>query len=86
MKRNILLCSKKSKVVKKKQKMEIPKKIIDKWRLLRTHGDAKKIAEAANVSRVTIQNVYTSGETNDEVFKAMSDFYQKRIELIKEAI
>ena len=68
--------------------MEIPKEILDKWSVLRSPGDAEKIAasmmENIRVSDETIRRVYKDGKCNDEVFKAMAEFYESKANLIKE--
>lgn len=68
--------------------MEIPKEILEKWKQLRSHGDTEKIAssmpEDVKVSDETIRRVFTSGQCNDDVFKAMATFYEERAEMIKQ--
>lgn len=68
--------------------MEVPQEILAKWKQLRTHGDAEKIAqtmpEATRVSDETIRRVFVNGQCNDDVFKAIADFYEARVEMIKQ--
>lgn len=68
--------------------MEVPKEILDKWAALRSPGDAEKIAasmdETERVSDETIRRVYKDGKCNDQVFKAMAEFYEQKVEMIKE--
>lgn len=68
--------------------MEIPKEILDKWAVLRSPGDAEKIAsgmpEDERVSDETVRRVYKDGKCNDQVFKAMAEFYEQKAEMIKE--
>lgn len=62
--------------------MTIPKSVLDKWQLLRTHGDMQKIAAKAGVSAQSIRNAFLNEETNEEIFKAIADFYEEKIKMI----
>lgn len=68
--------------------MEIPKELLDKWKLLRSHGDTEKIAsgmaEAVRVSDETIRRAFQTGQCNEDVFKAIASFYEERAEIIKQ--
>lgn len=68
--------------------MEIPKEILNKWAVLRSPGDAEKIAagmpDDERVSDETVRRVYKDGKCNDQVFKAMAEFYEQKAEMIKE--
>lgn len=69
--------------------MILPKKLIDKWRLLRSPGDADKIKAIAaskgfEYSDELVNRVLRSGKCNDELFKIMAEFYKEKGELLKE--
>jgi hypothetical protein len=67
--------------------MEIPQALLDKWSKLRSHGDGKKIVEAAAEKGVTISDAYISrafanGECSDEVFEAMASYFKEKEEKV----
>lgn len=66
--------------------MEIPKELLEKWKVLRSQGDTKAIVDSMpdgqKVNPQTIRNAFNEGECNPEVFKAMAEFYTKRAESI----
>lgn len=64
--------------------MKIPTKLLDKWGALKSEGDIQKIADNANVTRQTIRNAFKNNECSDDVFKAIADFYEEKLEMIKE--
>jgi hypothetical protein len=72
----------------KSKDMEVPKELLEKWKQLRAHGDTEKIAssmpEETRVSDETIRRVFSQGQCNDDVFKAMASFYEERAEMIKQ--
>jgi hypothetical protein len=69
--------------------MVLPKKLIEKWRLLRSPGDADKIVDIAasqglEVSDEMVNRYLRTGKCNDELFKIMADFYKEKADLLKE--
>lgn len=64
--------------------MVIPDKLLKKWEVLRTPGDAGKMAEGTDFSDETFNRAFREKKCNDGVFKIMADFYDKKAELIKE--
>lgn len=65
--------------------MIIPDKIIKKWEVLRTQGDAAKMAERMEKGYPEIFNrAFKQKKCNDDVFKIMADFYEEKANLIKE--
>lgn len=65
--------------------MEIPKELMEKWKVLRSPGDADKMAESLNGSAgETFNRAFREGKCRDEVFKIMADFYEEKAKLIKE--
>lgn len=65
--------------------MTIPDKLLKKWKILRSPGDAAKMAEQVEDGYPEIFNrAFREGKCNDEVFKAMSAFYEEKVQLIKE--
>jgi len=85
------ICCVNHKIPNKRDKckdMEVPKELLEKWKHLRAHGDTEKIAsnmpDDVRVSDETIRRVFTQGQCNDDVFKAMAAFYEERAGLIKQ--
>lgn len=70
--------------------MEVPQKILKKWHTLRSGGDAAKILKAyeekfgESIHLETIRLATRTGVVSDSLFEIMADFYQKKIEMIKE--
>ena len=65
--------------------MEIPKKLMAKWKVLRSPGDPEKMSERLEGSAAeTFNRAFREGKCRDEVFKIMADFYEEKTELIKE--
>lgn len=65
--------------------MIIPDKLIKKWEVLRTAGDASKLAERMPDGYPEMFNrAFREGKCNDDVFKIMADFYEEKANLIKE--
>lgn len=65
--------------------MEIPQKLLKKWEALRTPGDAAKMAERLDGSAAeTFNRAFREGKCRDEVFQVMADFYEEKVNLIKE--
>lgn len=65
--------------------MEIPKKLIAKWKALYSPGDYKKLSEEnIGYSDETYRRALRDGKCADQVFEAMAQFYEKKSELIKE--
>lgn len=67
--------------------MKIPEKILGKWEALRSPGDTAKMAERMEGGYQEIFNrAFREGKCNDDVFKIMADFYEDKLNLIKEYI
>ena len=65
--------------------MEIPQKLINKWKALRTAGDAVKMAEKVeNGYAETFNRAFRIGRCSDDVFKIMAEFYEEKANLVKE--
>lgn len=65
--------------------MEIPDKLIKKWTVLRSPGDADKMVEKLpNASKETFNRAFREGKCRDEVFQIMAAFYEEKAALIKE--
>lgn len=64
--------------------MTIPDKLIKKWLILRSPGDADKMAEKAGVTADYITRSIRLGKSRDEVFKVIAEFYEDKANLIKE--
>lgn len=66
--------------------MKILQAIQDKWNLLRSEGDPIKIAEKSGFHAETIRLALRKGECNDEVFAAIADYYEEKLETISQYI
>lgn len=67
--------------------MVIPDKILKKWKVLNSAGDAQKIADLVPGAYPEMYNrALRSGKCSDEVFTTMAKFYQEKAELIKQHI
>jgi len=66
--------------------MKIEKKILKKWKILRSKGDINELARLGDVSTVTIRTALRNGESSEQLFKVIGGFYEKRTELIKQYI
>ena len=72
--------------------MKAPEELLDKWADLRSKGDYQKIAdsyESRTGNAITLQgvrNAFHVNTFNDELFETVCDFYQSKIDLIKQYI
>jgi len=65
--------------------MEIPAKLLNKWRVLRSPGDSDKMADKLPGSAAeTFNRAFREEKCRDEVFKVMAEFYEEKEKLIKE--
>jgi hypothetical protein len=65
--------------------MLIEKKILEKWKKLRSAEDTGKLAEKMEGGYPEIfSRAFRYGKCNDEVFKIMAEFYDEKAKLIKE--
>jgi hypothetical protein len=65
--------------------MVIPQELMEKWKVLRSPGDAAKISEQiGDCSEETINRAFREGKCSDEVFKGIADFYDAKAKLIRE--
>lgn len=65
--------------------MQIPEKLLKKWKALRSPGDAAKMTEKLpDVSDETFNRALREGKCGDDVFKVLADFYEEKANLIKE--
>lgn len=65
--------------------MEIPAKLLHKWEVLRSPGDAEKMAEKLpGTAAETFNRAFRKNKCRDEVFRVMAEFYEEKAKLIKE--
>ena len=65
--------------------MLIEKKVLEKWKALRSPEDTGKLAErVAGGYPKLFARAFRDGKCNDEVFKVMAEFYEEKAKLIKE--
>jgi len=67
--------------------MIIEKQLLEKWTVLRSPEDVKKLSEKLpNGYPEMFARVFRVGRCNDTVFKVMADFYEEKAKMIKEYI
>lgn len=65
--------------------MIIPEKLIEKWTVLRSPDDTRKMAELLDgTAAETFNRAFRERKCRDEVFSIMADFYEQKAKLIKE--
>ena len=64
--------------------MIVPKKLLNKWKVLRSEHDVRLISSEVGVSTVTVSEVFRTGKCNDSLFEAMAKFYTKKAETVKQ--
>lgn len=65
--------------------MEIPLKILNKWKVLRSSGDGLKLAEQnPQHSDELFNRAMRDGKCSDEVFEILAKFYDAKAELVKQ--
>lgn len=65
--------------------MDIPAKLLEKWQVLKSPGDAVKMTDKLPGSAAeTFNRAFREGKCRDEVFKVMAEFYDEKAKLIKE--
>lgn len=65
--------------------MLIEKKLLEKWKRLRSPEDTGKLAELMDGGYPELfTRAFRDGKCNDEVFKIMAEYYEKKADLIKQ--
>lgn len=65
--------------------MIIPEKLLKKWEVLRSPGDAEKMADRLpGAAAETFNRAMRLGKCRDEVFKVLAEFYEEKANTIKE--
>lgn len=65
--------------------MLIEKKLLEKWKRLRSPEDTGKLAELMTDGYPELfTRAFRDGKCNDEVFKVMAEYYEKKVDLIKQ--
>lgn len=64
--------------------MKIPRKIVNKWKVLYDHGDIIEISKEYKLDKRTVSKGL-KGECDTNVFSAISSFYIKKDALLKTA-
>lgn len=65
--------------------MLIEKKLLEKWTRLRSPEDTGKLAELIEGGYPELfTRAFRDGKCNDEVFKIMAEYYEKKADLIKQ--
>lgn len=57
--------------------MKIPNDILNKWKLLREHGDVKALCEDCKYSRPVIISAL-NGEATETVFTKVNEWYKQK--------
>jgi uncharacterized protein YerC len=58
--------------------MEVPKRLMRKWKLQKEYGDQKKISDESGISEVTISNVLRTGRGDKKTIVAINNFYKEK--------
>jgi hypothetical protein len=67
--------------------MIIEKQLLEKWVVLRSPEDTKRLAEKIEGGYPELfARVFREGKCNDTVFKIMADYYDEKAKMIKEYI
>lgn len=66
--------------------MKIPQAIIDKWELLKSEGDPIKISEKNDFHVETIRMALRKKECSDDVFNAIAEFYEEKLQMISQYV
>lgn len=67
--------------------MIIEKQLFEKWKVLRSPEDTKKLSEKMSKGYPELfARVFRDGKCNDTVFKIMADYYEEKAKMIKEYI
>lgn len=71
--------------------MQIPKKLIQRWTTLRSHGDAAKIIAMASEKGIeysdeTVNRALRTGKCNDDLFPIIARFYNSKFKTVKKQI
>lgn len=65
--------------------MTIPEKLIKKWKVLKSPGDAGKLSDKLADSYPEMFNrALREGKCTDEVFAVMAPFYEEKEKMVKE--
>lgn len=65
--------------------MIIEKKLLNKWKVLRSPEDTAQLAEKMGNSYPELfARAFRYGKCNDDVFKIMAEFYEQKAKLVKE--
>jgi hypothetical protein len=65
--------------------MLIEKKLLEKWKRLRSPDDARKMAEKIEGGYPELfSRAFRDGKCNDAVFKVMAEYYDEKAELVKQ--
>lgn len=68
-----------------KIKMTIEKELLEKWGLLRSPEDTKKMAEKMDGGYPELfTRAFRDGRCNDDVFEIMAEFYEEKAALVKQ--
>lgn len=69
--------------IQTKPKMQVSKRIINKWASLKEHGDVDYLAGLTNKNSSTISRVLAGKQdTTPEVILIITEFYKKRKKLV----
>ena len=63
--------------------MTIPKETLNRWNELREKGDFIILAKKTGLGRISLHNIFTTGECSVRVAEKINSFYKSRQEKIK---
>lgn len=65
--------------------MLIEKKLLEKWKRLRSSDDSRKMADRMEGGyKELFTRAFRDGKCNDAVFKVMAEYYDEKAELVKQ--
>lgn len=70
----------------KKNKVEIPSKLIKKWEVLRSPEDAAIVAVLAGCTPQSVRDAFKKKKCSDDLFKALAERYEQKAKTIKKYI
>ena len=66
--------------------MQIPKKLIEKWAVLKGSEDISKIAESLGMTGQNVRNAFKRKSCSTEVFTGIAKYYEEKERMIKQYI
>jgi hypothetical protein len=65
--------------------MIVDKEVYNEWKILKDHGDIKRIADESGITNETIGNALKEGECSEDTYAAIAKYYSEKKERIANA-